>query len=468
VLNRDHCVAGFVIVSLLVIHSELLRADPGYVVQRIATGLNQPTAVVQAPNDNTDLYIVQRLQRAGISTTSGGIIEYNPTTQTSTTFLNLSSGLQNVQDGGILSLAFSPNYATNGLFYVASLVGNGSTTCRVDEYEDNGGVITLNRNILTYANLAPTHSVDWLGFQPGGNPNYLYITTGDGGVEANVTGFQNYSQNLNSEYGKLLRVDVSGADAFPSDPDKNFAIPADNPYVSASGALPEIYASGLRNPFRAGFDRQTGDLYIGDVGFNHEEEVDIFQHGNKSGPDYGWAKREGTIQTPDAVSGIGGPQGSSINPIYQYAHSGISKDITGGFVYRGPISQLDGQYLFADYETNQIFSMSGFDPSSDPATFNGANGTVTDITSTVNSLIAGAPSGTTIHRITSFGEDNAGNLYIVAFTNSNSGGNNPALGTGELYELLAVPEPATIALIASGIGLLLIIRFRTARHLSEP
>ena len=465
-LNRVQIIVGFVIVSLLVIHSEPLQADPGYVVQRIATGLNQPTAVVQAPNDNTDLYIVQRLQRVGSTTTSGGVIEYNPTTQTSSVFLNLASGLPNVQNGGILSLAFSPNYATNGLFYIASLVGSGSTTCRVDEYKDNGGVITLNRNILTYANLAPTHSVDWLGFQPGGNPNYLYITTGDGGIEANVTGFQNFSQNLNSEFGKLLRIDVSGADAFPSDPNRNFAIPADNPYVSTSGALPEIYASGLRNPFRAGFDRQTGDLYIGDVGFNHEEEVDFLPHGNQSGLDYGWAKREGTIQTPDAISGIGGPQGSSINPIYQYPHNGVSKDITGGFVYRGPISQLDGQYLFADYETGQIFSMSGFDPNSNPSTFNGANGTVTDITSTINSLIIGVPSGTTIHRITSFGEDNAGNLYIVAFTNSTSGGNNPALGTGELYELVDVPEPATIALLAFGAGLLLINRFRTSCRLS--
>jgi len=306
----------------------LLWADPGYVAQRIATGLNQPTEVVQAPNDNTDLYIVQRLQTVGFTTTSGGIIKYDPTTQTSTTFLNLSSGIQNVQDGGILSMAFSPNYATNGLFYVASLVGSGSTTCRVDEYKVNGSAVSLNRNILTYTNLAPTHSVDWLGFQPGGNPNYLYITTGDGGVEANISGFQNYSQNLSSEYGKLLRIDVAGADAFPSDPNKNFAIPSDNPFVSTAGALPEIYASGLRNPFRASFDRQTGDLYIGDVGFNNEEEVDFLKHGVNAGPDYGWAKREGTLQTP--VSGVGGAQGSSINPIYQYAHNG-AKDITGGF-----------------------------------------------------------------------------------------------------------------------------------------
>jgi hypothetical protein len=416
--------------------------------------------VVQAPNDNTDLYIVQRLQTVGFTTTSGCIIKYDPTTQTSTTFLNLSSGIQNVQDGGILSMAFSPNYATNGLFYVASLVGSGSTTCRVDKYKVNGSAVSLNRNILTYTNLAPTHSVDWLGFQPGGNPNYLYITTGDGGVEANISGFQNYSQNLSSEYGKLLRIDVAGADAFPSDPNKNFAIPSDNPFVSTAGALPEIYASGLRNPFRASFDRQTGDLYIGDVGFNNEEEVDFLKHGVNAGPDYGWAKREGTLQTP--VSGVGGAQGSSINPIYQYAHNGASKDITGGFVYRGPISQLEGQYLFADYETNQIFSMSGFDPTTDPSTFNGANGAVTDITSTINSLITGAPTGTTIHRITSFGEDNSSNLYIVAFTNSNGGGNNPALGTGELYELLAVPEPPSIVLLACTLTGLMAVAVRRA------
>jgi glucose/arabinose dehydrogenase len=440
--------AGIALAIALCFSAVPLWADSGYLVERVATGLNQPTAVVQAPNDNTDLYIVQRLQRVGSTTTSGGIIEYNPVTHASSTFLDLASGLPNVQDGGILSLAFSPNYATNGLFYVASLVGSGSTTCRVDEYKDTAGVISLNRNLLTYTNLAPTHSVDWLGFQPGGNPNDLYITTGDGGVEANVATFQNYGQNLGSEYGKVLRIDVSGADAFPLDPNKNFAIPAGNPYANTAGALPEIFASGLRNPFRASFDRQTGDLYIGDVGFNHEEEVDFLKNGNNSGPDYGWAKREGTIQTPDAIAFIGGAQGSSINPIYQYAHNGSTKDITGGFVYRGPISQLDGQYIFADYETGQIFSMSDFDPATDPASFNGANGIVTDITSTVTSLITGAPSGTTIHRITSFGEDNAGNLYIVAFTNGTTGGNNPPLGTGELYEFVAVPEPASMAMLA--------------------
>ncbi len=266
---------------------------PAMLSRRVATGLNQPTQVVQAPNDSTDLYIVQRLQRVGSTTTSGGILKYNPITKSSSTFLDLSSGLANVQDGGILSMAFSPNYASNGLFYVASLVGSGSTTCRVDEYQVNGGIVSLDRNLLTYTNLAPTHSVDWIGFQPGGNPNQLFITTGDGGIEANIGTFQNFSQNLNSLYGKVLRIDVSGGDAYPADPNKNFAIPSDNPFASTAGALPEIYASGLRNPFRASFDRSSGDLYIGDVGFNHEEEIDFLKAGNNAGPDYGWAKREG-------------------------------------------------------------------------------------------------------------------------------------------------------------------------------
>jgi len=106
--------------------------------------------------------------------------------------------------------------------------------------------------------------------------------------------------------------------------------------------------------------------------------------------------------------------------------------------------------------------MSGFDPTTDPSTFNGANGAVTDITSTINSLITGAPTGTTIHHITSFGEDNSSNLYIVAFTNSNGGGNNPALGTGELYELLAVPEPPSIVLLACTLTGLMAVAVRRA------
>jgi hypothetical protein len=216
--------------------------------------------------------------------------------------------------------------------------------------------------------------------------------------------------------GKQLRIDVHGDD-FPSDPNQNYAIPPTNPFVGKTGA-DEIWAYGLRNPFRASFDRDTGDLWIGDVGQDQREEVDM-QPESKIHPtdgsqpvaaNYGWRLREGNIQTPG--SGGGAPPADYVPPVYDYDHSGAEHGtdysgnvIIGGYVYRGPDKDLQGKYFFADEGANRVWEL-------DPAT-----SAVTNIVATLNS--------SHISNITSFAEDTVGNLYYLNF------------GNGTIYELTA-------------------------------
>ena len=431
------------ILASAVLHPSIARANDFKIVP-LATGLNQPTEVVQAPGDDTDLYIVQKLSA---NATAGGIFKYNTVTHTGATFLNLSSNPA-IQDGGALSMAFSPDFQSNGLFFVAGLYG---LTNHVDEYKVVNGSPVFQKTILQYNNLATQHTVDWLGFAPsasGAARNYVYITTGDGGIQADSSNgaFHNNGQDLTTVFGKVLRVDVSGPDSYPNDPNKNFAIPPINPYAGQSGKLGEIWVSGLRNPYRASFDRATGDLYIGDVGFNTNEEVDFVKAG-ASGEDFGWASREGTIATP--VNGVGAPRGSSINPILQYSHNGQSKSITGGIVYRGPVASLDGQYLYADFVDSSIHSFA-FDTLVNPASFNGNNiWDLADRTSEFRSLVQG---GGSLSHITDFGEDNAGNLLLVSFTDSSGNIFNPPLGTGAVYEIVPVPDPISATMLLAMIA----------------
>ena len=406
------------------IYGPAARAD--YTVDRVATGLNQPTYVTQAPGDDRNLYVVERVGvPVNNKNTLGGIVRYDPVTQTKTPFLQLAGAAD--QDGGVQAMTFHPDYATNGLFYVTSLIG---TTNKVQEFKSvGGGAPTLQRTLLQYQNQQTQHTVNWVGFKPnatGAARNELYITTGDGGIQANESGFPNNAANKGVVLGKVLRVNVAGPDAYPADSNKNFAIPAANPFVGQSGALGEVYAYGLRNPYRAGFDRATGDLYIGDVGFDTREEVDVIPAGT-SGQDFGFARREGLIATP--VNGVGGPKNGAVDPIFDIAHP-QSISITGGYVYRGPIVELQGKYFYADfvYGTVGTANLDGTD--------------LTDLTAEINAKL----DGPDIRAITSFGEDNAGNLYIVNFGTAGSPF-NPVLGTGEIYRLTAVPEPASLGLL---------------------
>jgi hypothetical protein len=204
----------------------------------------------------------------------------------------------------------------------------------------------------------------------------------------------------------LLRIDVDGDD-FPGDVMRNYAIPSDNPFVDATGD-DEIWSYGLRNPWRASFDRATGDLYVGDVGQNAREEIDVQPAGSAGGENYGWRLREGTIQTPSGGVGGNRPPGA-VDPIYDYTRGAGSFQgfsVTGGYVHRGPIAEIQGHYFFADYVSERIWSLVW--DGSDPADFDGTNWT--GLTDRTAELATGTHS---VDQISSFAEDALGNLYVL-------------------------------------------------------
>ena len=276
------------------------------------------------------------------------------------------------------------------------------------------------------------HNGGWLGFGPDG---FLYVASGDGGSgndsgtghTADIGNAQDITNNL---LGKILRVDVNGDD-FSTDLDRNYAIPATNPFVGVVGD-DEIWAYGLRNPWRPSFDRVTGDLYIADVGQNSREEINFQPASSAGGENYGWRLREGTVATPTGGVGAPAPEGS-IDPIYEYLRGSGStegRSVTGGYVYRGPIPELQGVYFFGDFVNQRIWSFN-FD-GSDPDLFNGSNITnFTDWTDLITTDIG------TINNISSFGENvDTGEAFIVDYG-------------GEIFRVNAVvvPESGSVIIV---------------------
>jgi len=312
-----------------------------------------------------------------------------------------------VDDGGneqgLLGLAFDPNYATNGHFYVNYTrdPGPGLDRTRVDRFtapDPLGGSLVSSgtrSSVLEFDQDFSNHNGGWIGFSP--NDGMLYIATGDGGSGNDPN---NRAQSLDQRLGKILRVDITGDD-FPTDSTENYAVPADNPYANDGNGntLADIWAYGLRNPYRSSFDRETGDLWIGDVGQNAREEIDFQPGDSDGGENYGWRIREGDIATP--TGGVGGPAPRNhVPPVYDYTRGGGTfegNSVVGGYVYRGPDPEVDGRYFFADTISSRLWS---FDPA-DP------DGTIANVESILD------PTSDIVTPV-SFGEDAIGNLYIVA------------------------------------------------------
>jgi Ca2+-binding RTX toxin-like protein len=347
---------------------------------RIATGLSQPLFLTHAPDDPTRLFVVEK----------GGQIEIvNPATgaRNATPFLDVVGQIATSGEQGLLGLAFHPNYAANGKAYVYLSLPNGDTQVR--EYtRDAANANRLDpasaRTILTIDQPAEynNHKGGWIAFGPDGD---LYIATGDGGGGGDPLGA---GQNIDTLLGKILRIDVDGDD-FPAEPQRNYAIPDGNPFAAGAG-LDEIFAYGLRNPWRNSFDRATGTLYIADVGQGAREEINL----GAVGANYGWNRYEGSL--PYA----GGSSAGLTFPIHEYAHS-IGRSVTGGYVMRsGEQEGLHGQYLFADFVTDRLFSLSD------------ATGSWVATDRTAQLLY---PAGGSISAAASFGEDADGNVYLVDF-----------------------------------------------------
>ena len=261
---------------------------------------------------------------------------------------------------------------------------------------------------MTISQPQANHNGGWIGFDPNGD--YLYIATGDGG-NSNDPG--NRAQDITNELlGKMLRIDVDGDD-FPGDPLRNYAIPSSNPFVGVTGD-DEIWAYGLRNPWRPSFDRVTGDLYIADVGQNSREEINFQSASSSGGENYGWRVMEGLLcNIPGALPCF---DPNFTNPIHEYGHTGApdgGHSITGGYNYRGPNNALQGTYFFADYVSGQIW------------TFRYDGVVKTEFTNRTAEL---TPDVGTINDISSFAEDNTGNLYIISLN-------------GDIFKLIAPLNP---------------------------
>ena len=246
---------------------------------------------------------------------------------------------------GLLGLAFAADFRDSGRYYVYYNDKKDRTV--VSRFVSKNKLTTDPNSeeiLLKFDQPYRNHNGGWIDFGPDG---MLYIGSGDGGAANDP---KNAGQDLGTLLGKILRIDVS--------PEKGYKLPADNPFLDQQGVRPEIWAYGLRNPWRCSFDRKTGDLWIGDVGQNHWEEINWMAKGKGAGANYGWRLREGEIATPKNNIGGSRPDGN-VEPVYVYHHGqgpleGLS--VTGGYVYRGPIQSLQGRYIFADYQLPRIWS----------------------------------------------------------------------------------------------------------------
>ncbi|MCH7840399.1 MAG: PQQ-dependent sugar dehydrogenase, partial [Planctomycetes bacterium] len=359
---------------------------------RVVSGLLRPVFVTFAPGDFDRIFIVQKTGQ--IRVVQAGKLLDDP-------FLDLSERVSGTTEQGLLGLAFHPNYNGDsqspgfGNFFVNYTKRiSGDTVIARYTVSDNPDVAddTTAESILPLDQPNRNHNGGWIAFGPDG---FLYIATGDGGehFDPDKRG-QTITDNL---LGKILRIDVNGDD-FPKIAARNYAIPPDNPFVNKEGD-DEIWAYGLRNPWRNAFDTLTGDLYIADVGEAEQEEVNVQPADSTGGENYGWRCMEG-----DACTGLSGCTCNSdllTDPIHTYTHDddGSPCSITGGEVYRGSaIPDLQGAYFFADYCSNQIWSLR-YDATP-----------VTDFRDRTCELQP--PGELTLRNISSFGLDAAGELYI--------------------------------------------------------
>ncbi|MDJ0792507.1 MAG: PQQ-dependent sugar dehydrogenase [Acidimicrobiia bacterium] len=298
-------------------------------IETVVTGLSGPVFLT-SPEGDDRLFVVEKGGR--IKIIDGGSVLGTP-------FLDISTLVSGGSEQGLLGMAFHPDYATNGRFYV-SYTDKGDDS-RIVEYEVSGDPNTANpssaRNILEVSQFARNHNGGMIMFDQTG---HLLFGLGDGGGGGDP---EEHGQNRNTLLGSMLRIGVDGDD-FPSDSGRNYTIPSDNPFVSSSGA-DEIWAYGLRNPWRFSVDTETGLLYIADVGQNRFEEVNVAP-ADEAGINYGWD----ILEASTCFEPSSGCSTSGIRlPVIEYGRSG-GCSVTGGYVYRGSeVTQLIGHYVYADY-----------------------------------------------------------------------------------------------------------------------
>ena len=350
----------------------------------VADGFTGPI-FVSSPANDPRLFVVE--QGGTIRIIKDGVVLPTP-------FIDVSPLITALGEDGLLGLAFHPDYANNGFFYLNFTDLNENTViARFTVSKSNPDIADINTelDLITIAQPTDDHNGGMIAFGP--DDGYLYIGMGDGGPEGDP---DNHGQTMTNDLlAKMLRIDVD-RDDFPNDPDRNYGIPSTNPYVGITGD-DEIWANGLRNPWRWSFDRATSDMWIADVGWNQREEVDFQLAASPGGENYGWRCMEGTLCT--GRSGCTCDDSSLTMPIFEYTHNPECA-ITGGYVYRGEsIPLLRGAYFFADFCSAKIWSLR----------YDGLD--VSDFQERTAELDPG--NGLVIRGINSFGQDAEGNLYIV-------------------------------------------------------
>jgi glucose/arabinose dehydrogenase len=406
------------LLSLCAFHSVKAQAVPGLAAVRVASGLTQPLFVGAPPGDFNRVFIVQQTGQISILKLDTGSLNTTP-------FVDIQARLTATNgEQGLLGLAFDPNYATNGKFYLNFTVpggefGNGTTHVSQFQVSSSNPDIgdTSNENILlTFDHPEANHNGGWIGFSlRSGDDHNLYIATGDGGNANDADGgVGHHEPGGNAQWnqtllGKMLRIHVDPTTG-------TYTIPSDNPFAnSAPPIMKEIWLLGLRNPFRDSFDRLNGRMFIGDVGQDTREEIDVQQASNPGGGEnYGWRDREGFIQNPAYATATPTPTPvpPRLNPIFDYPHppqsNGLAgQTVIGGYVYRGKqIPALNGTFVFADYlgpegagNIGKIYTLN-FD------------GTATSNPQDITAELFPANGNFSLANPSSLGEDANGELYI--------------------------------------------------------
>lgn len=357
-----------------------LAAYPQYQLQTVASGLTQPVALSHAGDARS--FIVERAGRIKIMRPNG--------TVDAQLFLDITDRvLSNSGEQGLLGLAFPSDHASSGRFYVYYTYGTGNGVVRLSRFTTGADPDVANAAseevLWQTAKPATNHNGGCVRFGPDG---YLYIAPGDGGGTGDPW---NNAQNMATGLGKMLRFDVAGEGA-P-------AVPATNPFVDVQGVLPEIWASGLRNPWRFAFDRANGDLWIADVGQDQQEEIHRWPSGDNSGPDFGWRCYEGTA----AYNTTGcGPATDHVPPVHVHPHSDGSCSITGGVLYRGTaFPGLQGRYVYTDLCHGRVHALHDDDGDWAVSTLmnSGAGGTVSVDEDAAGEVYFVRMNAGTIHRL---------------------------------------------------------------------
>ena len=353
--------------------------------QFASLGFNQPTTLLQAPGDDTRWFVTERPGRVYTFANDTNVTEES-------LFIDISSTVNSGPgEAGLLGMAFDRDFSSNGHVYLSYTVG--SLTSRIARYTSLDGGLTLDaaseQVIIDIPQFSDNHNGGYIAFGPGPSTGkYLYIGLGDGGGGGDPG---EHAENTQTLLGAMLRIDVD-----VSEVDWNggtrYYIPSDNPFSAnancGDGGCPEIYAWGFRNPWRWSFDRDTEELWLGDVGQNAWEEVNRVELGGN----YGWDIREGAhCYEPSSGCDTTG----LIDPVAEYGHQNGNRSVTGGYVYRGSeIPSLQGTYLYGDFYTGRIWGLDAGQLSPTPEEL----------------LVAAGEF------IASFAEDNNGEVYILAYS----------------------------------------------------